>query len=113
MKYLANPLASNQLNMLESYCQVSGIKFLRPIIEIDMHWNSTLAMFNRYQHLHLAIREMFLKEPLMPSCLECKDLIELESFCQLLKPFETATFVLSKDQSNSISKAITVILEIA
>ncbi|CAG8772239.1 10128_t:CDS:2, partial [Cetraspora pellucida] len=60
-----------------------------------------------YQHLHLAICEMFLKELLMPSCLECKDLIELESFCQLLKPFETATFVLSKDQFNSILEAIT------
>ncbi|CAG8564260.1 1577_t:CDS:2, partial [Cetraspora pellucida] len=70
-------------------------------------------MFNKYQHLHLAICEMFLKELLMPSYLEYKDLIKLKSFCQLLKLFETNIFILFKVQSNSISEAITVILEIA
>ncbi|CAB5193363.1 unnamed protein product [Rhizophagus irregularis] len=112
VKYLANPLANGRLELLKSYCQVIGIDFLRPILEIDTRWNSTLAMFERYILLHLAIKEMCLKEPSMPPCLETEELAELESICQILKPFEDATAVLSKDQSNSISDALTVILEI-
>ena len=43
MKYLANPLANGRLELLESYCRVVGIDFLRPVLEIDIRWNSTLA----------------------------------------------------------------------
>ncbi|CAG8625778.1 6882_t:CDS:2 [Dentiscutata heterogama] len=113
MKYLANPLASGRLGVLESYCQISGLKFLQPILEIDTRWNSTLAMFKRYIHLHPAIHKMCLKKSLMPDCLDNEDLITLKSFCQLLKLFESATLVLSKEHSNSISDAIMVILEIS
>ena len=35
MKYLANPLANGRLELLESYCRVVGIDFLRPVLEID------------------------------------------------------------------------------
>uniref|UniRef100_U9UL13 hAT-like transposase RNase-H fold domain-containing protein n=2 Tax=Rhizophagus irregularis TaxID=588596 RepID=U9UL13_RHIID len=38
--------------------------------------------------------------------------LNLNQFVQVLKPFEDATAVLSKDQSNSISDDLTVILEI-
>ncbi|CAG8443835.1 10665_t:CDS:2 [Dentiscutata heterogama] len=107
MKFLANPLASNRIEVLESHCRISGINFLKPILEIDTRWNSTLAMFERYLHLHPAIQEMCSKEPSMPTCLDNESLIVLESFCQLLKPFEIATSVLSKEQSNSISDALT------
>ncbi|CAG8510495.1 2204_t:CDS:2 [Gigaspora margarita] len=112
MKYLANPLANGRLELLESYCRVVGVNFLRPVLEIDIRWNSTLAMFERYIILHPMIKEMYLKEPSMPSCLETEELLELESFCQILKPFEFAITILSKDQSNSISDALTIILEI-
>ncbi|CAG8535084.1 23390_t:CDS:1 [Cetraspora pellucida] len=71
-----------------------------------------LAMFERYLHLHLAIHEICSKEPLMPLCLDNEGFINLESFCQLLKPFASGTLVLSKENSNSISDAIMVILEI-
>ncbi|CAG8753085.1 6364_t:CDS:2, partial [Gigaspora rosea] len=40
------------------------------------------------------------------------ELLELESICKFLKPFEIATTILSKDLSNSISEALTIILEI-
>ncbi|GET61397.1 hypothetical protein GLOIN_2v1785890 [Rhizophagus irregularis DAOM 181602=DAOM 197198] len=59
-----------------------------------------------------SIKEMCLKEPSMPPCLKTEELAELESICQILKPFEDATAVLSKDQSNPISDDLTVILEI-
>ena len=36
MKYLANPLATGRLELLESYCRVVGIDFLRPVLEIDI-----------------------------------------------------------------------------
>ncbi|CAG8611996.1 16681_t:CDS:2, partial [Dentiscutata heterogama] len=107
MKYLANPLANRCLELLESYCKVVGVNFLRPVLEIDIRWNSTLAMFERYIILHPVIKEMYSKEPSMPSCLETEELLELESFCRILKPFEVATTILSKDQSNSISDALT------
>ena len=35
MKYLANPLANGQLELLKSYCRVVGIDFLRPVLEIN------------------------------------------------------------------------------
>ena len=35
MKYLANPLANGRMELLESYCRVVGIDFLRPVLEID------------------------------------------------------------------------------
>ncbi|CAG8647671.1 5954_t:CDS:2 [Cetraspora pellucida] len=54
------------------------------------------------------ISEMCLKELSMLPCLEQKELIELESICQLLKLFEIAILVLSKNRSNSISDALTV-----
>ncbi|CAG8838218.1 24649_t:CDS:1, partial [Cetraspora pellucida] len=41
-----------------------------------------------------------------------EELINLKFFCKLLKPFKKATLVLSKEESNSISDAIVVILEI-
>ncbi|CAG8816516.1 8185_t:CDS:2, partial [Cetraspora pellucida] len=52
------------------------------------------------------IREMCLKESSMPSCLDNKEFAALKAFCQLLKPFESAILMLSKEQSNSISDAI-------
>ncbi|CAG8718509.1 11428_t:CDS:2, partial [Scutellospora calospora] len=48
-------------------------------LEIDMRWNSTLAMFERYLHLHLAISEMCSKDSLMLSSLENEDLLILKS----------------------------------
>ncbi|CAG8678695.1 14546_t:CDS:2 [Dentiscutata erythropus] len=72
MKYLANPLASNRIEVLESHCRISRINFLKPILKIDTRWNSTLAMFERYLHLHPAIKEMCSKEPSMPTCLAMK-----------------------------------------
>jgi hypothetical protein len=69
-------------------------------------------MFERYLHLHPAIQEMNSKDLSMPTCLDDESLIVLKSFCKLLKPFEIATSVLSKEQSNSISEALTIILEI-
>ena len=69
-------------------------------------------MFERYILLHPAISKMYLKESSMPYCLEEEELAELESICQTLKPFEAATEILSKDQTNSISDALIVILEI-
>ena len=66
MKYLANPLATGRLELLESYCRVVGIDFLRPVLEIDIRWNSTLSMFERYILLHPVINEMCLKESSMP-----------------------------------------------
>ena len=68
MKYLANPLANGWLELLESYCRVAGVEFLRPVLEIDIRWNSTLAMFERYIVLHLAIYEMCLKDSSIPPC---------------------------------------------
>ncbi|CAG8623419.1 5961_t:CDS:2 [Cetraspora pellucida] len=112
MKYLSNPLSSSRIEMLESYCRISRIRPLRPILEVDMRWNSTLAMFERYIHLRPAIYEMCSKESSMPPCLDNKEFVALISFCQLLKPFESATLVLSKEQCNPISEAIMVILEI-
>ncbi|CAG8674757.1 6074_t:CDS:2 [Dentiscutata erythropus] len=112
MKYLSNPLSSGRIEILRSYCRISGIKPLQPILEIDTRWNSTLAMFERYIYLHPAIREMCSKESSMPSCLDNEEFAALKAFCQLLKPFESATLMLSKEQSNSISDAIMVILEI-
>ncbi|CAG8601308.1 22825_t:CDS:2 [Cetraspora pellucida] len=82
------------------------------LITIETHWNSTLAMFERYLHLYPAIHEICSKEPLMPSCLNNKDFINLKSFCQLFKLFTSGMLVLSKENSNSISNAIMVILEI-
>ncbi|CAG8806757.1 12891_t:CDS:2, partial [Cetraspora pellucida] len=73
---------------------------------VDMCWNSTLAMFERYIYLHPAIYEMCSKESSMPSCLENEEFVVLESFCQLLKPFEGATLILLKEQCNPISDAI-------
>lgn len=52
--------------------------------------------------MHLAIKEIYLKELSMPPCLETEELAELESICQILILFEDATAVLSKEQSNSI-----------
>ncbi|CAG8794023.1 2896_t:CDS:2, partial [Cetraspora pellucida] len=78
---IANPLASGRLDVLESYCQISRIKFLQPILEIDIVSDD-------------------------------EELINLIFFCKLLKPFEKAMLVLSKEESNSISNAIVVILEI-
>ncbi|CAB4400595.1 unnamed protein product [Rhizophagus irregularis] len=68
------------------------------------------SMFERYILLHLAIKEMCLKEPSMPPCLETEELAELESICQILKPFEDAIAVLSKDQSNPISDDLTDVI---
>ncbi|CAG8781405.1 8515_t:CDS:2 [Cetraspora pellucida] len=90
MKFLANPLASNRLEVLESYCRISGIRFLKPILEINTRWNFMLAMFERYLYLHLAIQEMSFKEPSIPTCLDDESLTVLKSFRQLLKPFEIA-----------------------
>ncbi|CAG8507311.1 3129_t:CDS:2, partial [Scutellospora calospora] len=111
-KAVTNPLSSGRLEILESYCIILGIKFLRPVLEINTRWNSTLAMFERYLYLHSAISEMCLKDPSMPPCLDHESFLILESFCQFLKPFEKATLILSKEQSNSISNAIIIILEI-
>lgn len=113
MKYLANPLSSGRLEVLGSHCRIAGIKFLRPILEIDIRWNSTLAMFERYLHLHPAISEMCSKDTSIPSCLDNESFIILESLCRFLKPFENATLILSKERSNSISDAIMIILEIS
>ncbi|CAG8767017.1 3434_t:CDS:2, partial [Cetraspora pellucida] len=77
MKYLANPLANGQ---------------------IETRWNSVLDMFERYIILHPAIKEMQLKETLMPSCLEMNELLKLELTCKILKPFAIATTILSKDR---------------
>ncbi|PKY12440.1 hypothetical protein RhiirB3_378457 [Rhizophagus irregularis] len=57
-----------------------------------------------------SIKEMCLKEPSMPPCLETEELAELESICQILKPFEDAIAVLSKDQSNPISDDLTDVI---
>ena len=112
MKYLANPLANGRIELLESYCRVVGVEFLRPVLEIDIRWNSTLAMFERYIILHPAIYEMCLKDSSIPPCLNTEELEKLKLICQILKPFEYATVTLSKDQANSISDALTIILEI-
>lgn len=85
---------------------------MKPVLEIDTHWNSTLLMFERYLHLHPAIQEMSSKDLSMPACIDDKSLIDLKSFCKFLKPFEIATSVLSKEQNNSISDALSIILEI-
>ncbi|CAG8621429.1 6573_t:CDS:2 [Dentiscutata erythropus] len=103
-----NPLSGARLETLESYCRISKIKFLQSILEIDTCWNSTLAMFKRYLYLHPAISDMCLRELLIPSCLD----IENFFFCQFLKPFESATIVLSKERTNSISDTLMIILEI-
>ncbi|CAG8826339.1 1360_t:CDS:2, partial [Cetraspora pellucida] len=66
MKFLAYPLASDRLEILESHCRISGIRFLKPILEIDT-------------------------QPSMPTCLDNESLTVLKSFHQLLKPFEIAT----------------------
>ena len=97
MKYLENPLANGWLELLDSYCRVIGIDLLWPVLEIDIRWNSTLSMFERYILLHPAINEMCLKESSMPPSLEIEELEELKSVCQILKPFEDATVTLSKD----------------
>ncbi|CAG8828184.1 14892_t:CDS:2, partial [Gigaspora rosea] len=65
--------------------------------KIKTRWNSVLDMFKRYIILHPVVKEMQLKELSMPLCLETNELSELESICKILKPFEIATTILSKD----------------
>src|SRR5436190_1868571 len=62
--------------------------------------------------LYSAIYEMCLKDSSIPPCLNTEELEKLKLICQILKPFEYATVTLSKDQANSISDALTIILEI-
>ncbi|CAG8448918.1 23109_t:CDS:2 [Cetraspora pellucida] len=88
MKYLANPLANGHIELIESY-----------------------YMFKRYIILHLAIKEMQLKETSMPSCLEIDKLLELELTCKILKSFAIATTILSKDHKISDYVLITHILD--
>ncbi|CAG8595488.1 11497_t:CDS:2, partial [Dentiscutata heterogama] len=74
--------------------------------------NSASKMFEKYLHLYLAIQKMSYKEQSVLTCLDNESLIVLKTFRQFLKPFKIATSVLSEKQSNSISDALTVILEI-
>ncbi|CAG8748562.1 23031_t:CDS:2 [Dentiscutata erythropus] len=61
----------------------------------------------RISELHKKIHKI-MKYLANPLASEEEELIELKSVCQLLKLFEAATLVLSKDKSNSISDALTL-----
>ncbi|CAG8770406.1 13853_t:CDS:2 [Cetraspora pellucida] len=118
-RILQDELPNINLISIECICHILNLIVKAGLAEIDRLQQKVHKVIkylaNPLANGHLEFLESYCRvvgEPSMPSCLKTEELLELESFCQILKPFEVATTILFKDQSNSISDALTIILEI-
>ncbi len=91
------------LQILQKKCELTEIKFRKPVLDVKTRWNSTLNMLRSAQHLFPAIILLVQSEKALRNHqINHKDLQDLDAIINFLGKLEKITLHLSSQKNNTM-----------